>query len=261
MDDYTRERVADGLDTRVIGRRLLWYETLPSTNDLAVRLAELGEPEGTLVVAEAQTEGRGRLGRAWVSPRGGVWLSAILRPGFAAPRAPLVGFAAAVAAARAIRETARLEARVKWPNDVLVDGAKVVGVLADAGAGGEFVVLGVGINANVPATALPEGVGYAATSLAERRGEPVDRATLVRTLLRELERGYGALRRGEIGLVLAGWRELAETIGRPVRVRGAARAFDGLAVDVDDAGALLVRLADGRVERVVAGEVTVRRTE
>src|SRR5579864_1131231 len=132
MDEYTHERLG-ALDTRTIGRRLRWYTTLPSTNDLAMRLAELGEPEGAVIVAEEQTEGRGRLGRAWASPRGGVWLSVILRPGLAVSQLPLIGLAAAVAAACAIRESTGLVARVKWPNDVLVQGAKVAGILAEAG--------------------------------------------------------------------------------------------------------------------------------
>ncbi|HLJ58317.1 MAG TPA: biotin--[acetyl-CoA-carboxylase] ligase [bacterium] len=258
MDEYTSERLAGALDTRRIGRRLRWYRTLPSTNDVAMRLADLGEPEGVVIVAEEQTAGRGRLGRAWASPRGGVWLSVILRPGLAVSQVPLVGLATAVAAARAIGESTGLAARVKWPNDVLVRGAKVVGILSETGSGAAWVVLGVGINANVPRVLLPKETGYPVTSLAECSGGPVDRVGLVRTLLCEIEKAYDALQDEGAGPVLTAWRELSETIGRVVRVHGATREFEGLATDVDADGALLVRLPDGRVERVVAGEVTVR---
>jgi BirA family transcriptional regulator, biotin operon repressor / biotin---[acetyl-CoA-carboxylase] ligase len=258
MDEYTRERLVGALDTRTIGRCLRWYRTLPSTNDLAMHLADLGEPDGAAIIAEEQTEGRGRLGRPWASPRGGVWLSVILRPRLALSQVPLIGLAAAVAAACAIHESTGLVARVKWPNDVLVQGGKAVGILAEAGSGAAWVVLGVGINANVPRLLLPEETGYPVTSLAECCGGPVDRVALVRTLLREIENAYGELQREGGDPLLRAWRELSETIGRVVRVEGTARAFEGLATDVDGEGALLVRTADGLVERVVAGDVTVR---
>ncbi len=258
IEDYTREGIAENLGTRIIGRYIRWHEVLPSTSDLAMSLAEIQVPEGTIVVAEEQTAGRGRLGRPWASPRGGVWLSVILRPGLPPPRAPLVGLAAAVAAARAIRTTTGLLARVKWPNDVLVDGRKVVGILLDAGPGAEWVVVGVGINANVPRSALPADAQSPAASLQDLLGGPVDRGVLVRALLRELERGYEELRAGGAASALRRWREMADTLGRIVRVETPAGAIEGMALDVDDAGALLVRRRDGEVHRVIAGDVKVR---
>jgi len=260
VEDYTREGIVDNLGTRVIGRHTRWHETLPSTNELAMRLAEIQVPEGTVVVAEEQTAGRGRFGRAWASPRGGIWFSVILRPRLPVAQLPLVGLVAGAAVARAVRTSTRLPARLKWPNDVLVEGRKVAGILAEAGPRAEWLVLGIGINANVPLAELPQD--YPATSLTERAGAPVDRGQLAREVLRELDRAYDELQEpgGSVG-ALRKWREMADTLGRTVRVDGAADSFEGLAVDVDDAGALLVRLADGRVERVVAGEVTLRGLE
>jgi BirA family biotin operon repressor/biotin-[acetyl-CoA-carboxylase] ligase len=256
MEEYTREGIADNLGTRVIGRYIRWHDTLPSTNDLAMSLAEIQVPEGTVVVAEEQTAGRGRLGRPWVSPRGGVWLSVILRPGLPLPVVPLIGLAASVAAARAIRTATGLLARVKWPNDVRVEGRKVVGILLDAGA--DWVVVGIGINANVPREALPGDAGYPVASLQDLAGRPVDRGGLVRVLLRELERGYDELREGRHLPTLRRWREMADTLGRVVRVETATGAIEGVAADIDERGALLVRRRSGDVERVIAGEITVQ---
>jgi BirA family biotin operon repressor/biotin-[acetyl-CoA-carboxylase] ligase len=261
LQAYTRDGVADRVETRVIGRCIHWHETLPSTNDRAIDLAESRAPEGTVVVAEEQTAGRGRLGRPWVSPRGGVWLSVILRPDLPLPRVPLIGLAASVAAARSILTTTGLAARVKWPNDVLVGGRKVVGVLLEAGAEGEWVVVGIGVNANVSHAALPKGAGYPATSLQELLGRPMDRVALLQALLGELERGYDGLRLGDTPSVLRRWREMSDTLGRNVRVETAAGAIEGVAADIDGEGALLIERRGGAIQRVVAGEVTLREVE
>ena len=246
------------LGTRVVGRYVRWHDSIPSTNDLAMRLTEIPVPEGTVVVADEQTAGRGRRGRAWVSPRGGVWLSVILNPALAPDRLPVVGFAAAIAAGRAIRKTTGLLARLKWPNDVLVHGKKVAGVLTEAAPTPGWVVAGIGINANVPHDALPQEPGYPAASLAGLLGKPVDREALIRTLLRELDRSYTMLASAGVEGVLRRWREMAETPGLAVRVEMAAGTICGTAVDVDEAGALWVRLADGTTRRVLAGDVQLR---
>ncbi len=283
MEAYTHDGIADGLETRTIGRYIRWHDMLPSTNDLAKRLAEVQVPEGTVIVAEEQTSGRGRLGRPWVSPRGGVWLSVILRPRLPLAHVPLIGLAAATAVARAIRVTTGLLARVKWPNDVLVDGHKVVGILVESGTGAEWVVVGIGINANVPRRALPVGTGYPVTSLELALGQPVDRGVLVRTLLREFEQRYDELQAGGVLATLRRWREIADTLGRVIRVEAPLRptllphggglaheggqagrggragtVIEGVAVDIDESGALLVKPRDGTLQRVVAGDIALR---
>jgi len=258
VEEYTREGIGENLGTRLIGRHIRWHDTLPSTNDLAASLAEIQVPEGTVIVAEEQTAGRGRRGRPWTSPRGGIWLSIILRPPLPLPQAPLIGLAAATAVARAIRVTTGLLARVKWPNDVLIEGRKVVGVLVEAGPGAEWVIVGIGINANVPRAALPAETGYPATSLEEALGHPVDRGVLVRTVLRELERKYDELCGGGALRIVRTWREMADTLGRVVRVETGGAVLEGSADDIDDSGALLVRERDGVVHRVIAGEIVIR---
>lgn len=260
-DEYTRERVAEDLGTRALGRYIRWHGILVSTNDLAKRLAEIPVPEGTVVVAEEQTAGRGRLGRPWTSPRGGIWLSVILRPDLPLALVPVIGLAASIAAARAIRATTGLPARVKWPNDVRIDGRKVGGILVEAGPGGEWAVVGIGINANVPQSALPQDAAYPVTSLLEVLGHSMDRAVLVRALLLELERQYDELRVAGAAATVRRWREIADTLGRVVRVDIGGTALEGLARDIDESGALLVQQPDGTCQRVIAGEITVREVD
>lgn len=255
-----QDRVLADLGTRLVGRYVRWYDSVPSTNDLALRLTEIPVPEGTVIVAEEQTAGRGRFGRAWASPRGGVWLSVILSPGLPPDRIPVIGFCAAIAAAQAIRKTTGLLARLKWPNDVLVEGKKVVGILAEAPPGAAWVVVGIGINANIAQDALPvpEGAGYPATSLQALLGQTVDREALIRSLLREFDGGYAVLKSVGVPGVLRRWREMAETLGRAVLVETPNATIDGTACDINEAGALVVRLGDGTLRTVVAGDVRVR---
>ena len=243
------------LGTRLIGRHLRWYQSLPSTNDLALRLTEVPVPDGTVVLADEQTAGRGRLGRRWASPRGGIWFSVILRPGLPTQEVPLIGFAAATATASAVREVTHLPARVKWPNDVLVDGRKVAGILAEAGAGSEWLVIGIGVNANIPADALPQSIAHPATSLQAALGHAVDREALIAATLRGLECEYESLTWGGARETLRRWRELTDTLGRPVRVEMTGGVLEGKAHDIDETGALLVRTMDGRIHKVLAGDV------
>jgi len=257
VEEYTLDRTLSNLGTRTIGRYARWHATLPSTNDLAMDLIKIPVPEGTVIVAEEQTAGRGRMGRTWASPRGGIWLSAILRPGLPLARVPLIGLAAAIAAARAIRETTRLLARVKWPNDVMIDGRKVVGILLETAPDAEWIVIGIGVNANIAPGALPVRTGFPATSLEAILGHPVDRGALLRALLQGLDRGYERLRSGEVPPTLSAWREMSETLGHPVRVELPDGVVDGVAEDIDDTGALLVRRGDGTLAKVFAGDVGV----
>jgi BirA family biotin operon repressor/biotin-[acetyl-CoA-carboxylase] ligase len=255
---YTAECIASGLSTRAIGRYIRWHDTLASTNDLAKRLADIPVPEGTVILAEEQTAGRGRLGRPWVSPRGGIWLSVVLRPDLPLVRIPLIGLAASIAVAGAIRATTGLLARIKWPNDVLIGGQKVAGILVEAGPGADWVVVGIGINANVARRALPDGTAYPVTSLEAALGRPVDRCALVRVLLLELERQYDDLRATGAAPVVRRWREITDTLGRRVRVEIACEEIEGLAADIDERGALLVQREDGTRQYIIAGEITVR---
>jgi len=274
-DRLIPEELSWGLTTAVVGRRLSSYAATDSTMDVAHRLVAAGEPEGHAVFAESQARGRGRLGRTWQSPAGqGIYVSVILRPAVSLASAPLLTLLAAVALVETIRETAGLEARIKWPNDVLlgdrkvaprsgtpVDGdgyRKVAGILTELHAELNRVraaILGIGLNVNTPRTALPKF----ATSLAAARGARCDRLAVARGLLTALDRWYGDFTRHGPSRLLAAWRDASMTLGRRVRVACQDRSVDGQAVDVGDDGTLIVRTDTGRKETITAGEVLIVR--
>jgi BirA family biotin operon repressor/biotin-[acetyl-CoA-carboxylase] ligase len=236
-------------------RRIQWYAEVTSTNDVATRLAERGAEEGTVVVAHAQSAGRGRLGRSWASPPGaGLYVSAILRP--AAAWAPLVTIAAGVAVAEAVAEATGLVPALKWPNDVYVGERKLAGILAEAGSaatGVQYVVLGFGIN--LMRGGYPPDVAARATSLEEELGRSIDRGLLLAACLAHLAARCEDLRQGRASAVIASWRARARpSFGRRVEWRSGPDLVRGVAEGLDDSGALLVRTDDGLV-RVLSGEV------
>ena len=235
--------------------RLAWYEQVPSTNDLAAVAAEQGAVEGAVVAANTQTAGRGRMGRSWSSPAGaGVYVSAVLRP--SAQVVPLLTIAAGVAVAEGVQAATGLDPRVKWPNDVCVGPRKLAGVLAEAGssAGGvQHVVLGFGIN--LLTAAYPPDVATRATSIEIELGRPVDRGLVLAECLAALADRYAALHRGEGHSVTSAWRtRAAESLGRVVEWDGDGGTHRGIAHDIDESGALLVRAPAG-VVRIMSGEV------
>ncbi len=256
------------------GSPLFYFHSIGSTNDLAARLAAAGATEGTTVAAEAQTEGRGRLGRTWFSPPGaGLYASVVIRPddgprqppgaggaaGAAARMMPLpsaLTLAAGVALAEAVRESTGLAAEIKWPNDLVVRRRKLAGILAEASARGaalDYVVLGFGVN--VRAATYPPEVESRATSIEAELGRPVDRGLLLATTLVRLAACRGALRSGAMADVLDRWRALSPSAaGAPVEWQGSDGAVTGRTAGLDADGALLVE-RDGRVGRVVAGEL------
>ncbi|OFW50398.1 MAG: biotin--[acetyl-CoA-carboxylase] ligase [Acidobacteria bacterium RIFCSPLOWO2_12_FULL_68_19] len=234
------------------GRRILWYPEVPSTNDVATVLAERGAADGCVVAANAQSAGRGRHGRRWASPAGaGLYVSTVLRPGRHAMRALTI--AAGVAVSEGIQAATGLEVGLKWPNDVYAGDRKLAGVLAEAADAIEYVVLGFGIN--VMPAAYPPDIAARATSLEDELGRVVDRGLLLAECLSALARRYGDLRGGRTGAVIEAWRRRAgRTLGRRVRWEAAGSAIEGVAENIDDTGALLVRTPAG-VVAVTAGEV------
>lgn len=250
------------LKTRLIGSSIEYHARIDSTNDLAKSLAKQGAPEGLVVVAEEQTKGRGRRGRSWASPFGlGIWVSVLLRPATPPFEAPKTALLAALAVARAIEETAGIEARVKWPNDVLVGGKKVAGILVEMDAELDEVrslVVGAGINVNVPVHELPEEVRALATSLLEATGRTVDRVALLSKFLFHLEAYYFQWLEAGFGPILTALRQKAAYLGQPVQIVEATRRWEGVAVDIAPDGALLVREGSGAVVPVYAGDVSLR---
>lgn len=243
------------------GASLERFESLGSTQDVAKERAAAGAPEGTVIVAGVQGRGRGRLGRHWFSPPGGLWFSVVLRPQVAASRISGITLMAAVAVAKAIGGTTRLDAGIKWPNDILLGGRKVAGILTEASVLGyrvNFVTLGIGINANVDVDAFPHDLLMPATSLAAELDREVDLDELLTACIKALGEEYERFAASPPGL-LEEWRRRSVTLGRRVRVTQSGSVVEGEALDVDEAGALLVRDDRGDVREVRAGDLTILR--
>lgn len=233
------------------------YRTVGSTSDIARRLAEGGAPEGTLVMAEEQTSGRGRFARAWASPRGGLWFSVVLRPPLPPARMHELAFAGAVGVARGLRAYPGVKAGIKWPNDLVYEGKKLGGILVEIGArGGKtvFAVMGVGLNVNVNPSDLSSEAAAVATSVQAVLGRPVSLERVLAAVTGELETAYRGWLEEGFASILAAWRELCTCLGRPVTVRTANAVWRGVAVDVDESGALLLDTGQGK-KRLLAGEV------
>lgn len=261
--------IADGLGTQVIGRRIDSHETIDSTNLEAKRIAAEGAPDGTVVVAEEQGVGRGRLSRPFFSPPGkGIWFSVLLRPDFLLPQeAPKFTLLAAVAVARAMKSF-DLTPAIKWPNDLLYEGKKLVGILTEMSAELDrigYVVIGTGINVNIAEDEFPEELREVATSLAIMKGEKLPRVKFLQAVLRAMDDLYVKVRQQGFAPVLTEWREYSITLGQKVRVIGAREgvdSFEGVAKDIDEDGALLVETdGDKKLRRVVAGDVSIRKKQ
>lgn len=258
------EEIQNGLATRWLGRIVHWLEETDSTNRVALDLARSGAAHGTAVVAEGQTAGRGRLGRSFHSPPFcNLYTSIVLRPTLSTAEAPTAILAAALAVADTVAGELGDEQRVaiKWPNDVLVDGRKASGILVELGAEATrvaFLVLGIGVNLNVDPASFPEEFRSRATSLAAATGGPIDRAAFTRSLYGTLERVLDAHARDGFDAIRPGFEAHFRMRGQAVRVTDLGGAeIGGRVSGIDADGALLLETADGRRERVVAGDVTL----
>ena len=256
-------RIRATLGTGVFGRNLVILPRVGSTNDVAKDLATQGAPEGTVVLADEQTAGRGRMGRRWLSPPGTCLLCSILfRPELPPTQIQQLTMLCSLAAADAVRQVAGLPVALKWPNDLIVGiraWRKLAGVLTETGVVGEqmqFVVVGIGINVNVPPESLP-ALSPDATSILAETGQPVDRVALLVALLAGVERRYEALQAGESPH--QEWAARLATLGQAVKAITSEEALTGVAESVDEGGALLLRTPDGMLRRLLAGDVTLDR--
>src|SRR6185503_11742770 len=243
---------------KVVGRDIRVFEQTNSTNDIIEKLARDGVRDGVVVFAESQTRGRGRLGRPWLSPpRRGLWFSVLLRPDLRPQGATQLTVAAAVALVRAIHEETGLSPEIKWPNDILVRGRKVAGVLTELAAELDHikhVTLGIGVDVNLTASEFPPDLRNLATSLKLECGRHVNRIELAAAILRELDRAYAQIRAGQFEGLANEWQEHCSTLGRRVTIHIGTRALQGHAESLDHDGALLLRTDHGRLERIIGGD-------
>jgi BirA family biotin operon repressor/biotin-[acetyl-CoA-carboxylase] ligase len=247
--------IATNLGTKFIGKKICYFDTLASTMDYAEELGLKNAPEGTVVVSEAQTKGRGRMNRQWASLKyKGIYLSLILRPKILPNATPVLTLLCAVAVCDAITEVCGLEPKIKWPNDILIHNKKAAGILTELNAemdAVKFVVIGLGINVNNDAHQLVEG----ATSLKDQKKDVVSRVRLLQEILRCIEEKYLLCQKKGSAFILEQWRAYSLTLGKRVRIASHHTHKEGQAIDVDSDGALLVRTDSGLIERVTAGDV------
>ena len=259
LDRLSPSEIEATLRTARLGRPIVFEREVDSTNRLARDLAIAGAVEGTIVVAESQTAGRGRKGRSWFSPPGvGIYLSLVLRPRFQPAEAPKTTLLAGVAMAETLLPVVANRVTIKWPNDVLAGGKKVAGILVEAAADIDaiaYMIVGVGLNVNTPPGGFPEELQDRATSLAAEIGSPVSRADIIAGFLERFEREYDRVGREGFGPLIRRWRELSDMTQRRVRVHSFGGPLEGVITGVDDEGILLLKTADGVVERVIAGDV------
>lgn len=257
MSDLSPASLRRRLRTKLIGQNILYYAVTSSTMDMAKQAIRDGAGEGTIVITDHQTAGRGRLGREWLSPpESSILLSIVLQP--KRDELPRLNMAACLAVAQSIEKLTGLRPTIKWPNDVLIDGKKVSGVLIESDFQGDsvnYAIVGMALNVNLDPSSIPE-ISETATSLKELLGRGVSRLEVLESLLSEFEELYSALRRGEP--IDKEWRRRLETLGKEITVRCGQDVREGYAESVDEDGNLLLRLEDGSLVTITAGDVTLK---
>lgn len=259
-DRLEESRLKAAFAGRAFGRSLRLYDSVGSTQNEARTWAAAGAPHGALVLAEEQKAGRGRMGRAWHSPRGkGLWMSLVIRTGLTLEQAPQVALVTAVAVCRAIRQTTGADARLKWPNDVLVDGRKVAGILVELQASGarmQSLIAGIGISVNLGREDFPEELRMKATSLRLVTERAIDRTGLAIQTVHSLEEMIGFYLKEGFAPVASLWEALSDTLGNRVLVETPLGQVSGIAVRLDDSGALVVRMDNGEERKLYSGDLT-----
>jgi BirA family biotin operon repressor/biotin-[acetyl-CoA-carboxylase] ligase len=248
---------------QTIGRDIRVFQETTSTNDVVEKLARDGVNEGVVVFAEAQSKGRGRLGRKWLSPPGkGLWFSVLLRPALRPQAATQLTVASATALRRAIAAQTGLNPEIKWPNDILLGQRKVAGILTELKAELDrvnYLILGIGVDVNLSPSDFPPDLSKTATSLSAELGRPVSRADLAVAVLRELDADYARVKANGFAAIAEEWESHCTTLGRNVSITIGERQIRGRAESLGDEGALLLRTEHGHLERIVGGDVTLEK--
>jgi BirA family biotin operon repressor/biotin-[acetyl-CoA-carboxylase] ligase len=252
------------LKTQSIGKVIHYQDELGSTNTALLELGEKGASEGTVVIADKQTEGKGRLGRTWISPPGAnLYISILLRPKISAADSPLFTLLASLALKETIDNTGVTNTNIKWPNDIQIEGKKVAGVLTEMRSKREtvdFIVVGIGVNINMERDYINSEMGEVAgiaTSIKENLGEDIDRAKFTADLLLELEKWYQIFSNKGKSPILREWTRAWGDLNKRVRVSiEEEREFEGTALGIDDSGYLLVKRDNGAISKIIAGDVS-----
>ncbi len=248
------KEVTQGLNTKIIGKNLYHYKTIDSTNLFAKKLVKEGIEEGIVVVSDVQSSGRGRKNRTWSSPKGGLWFSIVLYPNISPKRGMLVTMASSVAVAEGIKVITGLNSVIKWPNDLLINGRKVCGILTELDAEMDkinYAIIGIGINVN---NRLDIELKKIATSLMKEIGTSISRVKLLRSILKSFDANYNKLILGDYDSIKASWLSYSNIIGKKIQVQDEKKVINGKVVDVDDSGCLMLKTKRGTV-RIISGDI------
>jgi len=265
-DALLKAEILNNLKTEKWGKEVLFtFDEVDSTNALAKEFAASGKPEGTVVIAEKQLQGKGRLGRTWDSPKGkGIWYSGVLCPKIPPTSAPQISFVLAVGMVRALEKALGVKAGIKWPNDILINKQKVAGILTELSAEIErvnYIVFGIGVNVNQSKEDFPEEFRETATSLSIALDRLVSRVQVFQAMLEELEKIYNQYLENGFSFVIEEWKENSVTLGEDVLVIMAQEKIEGKAIDVDKEGFLIVRDNNNALHRIIVGDVSLRNSQ
>lgn len=260
-DILTQTIVEDKLNTEYIGRKIIHYDSVESTNNEVKKIAQK-EEEGLIIVAEEQTKGKGRLGRNWTSPKQkGLWFSILLKPNISPSDAPKITQIGAAAISKTISDI-DIKTEIKWPNDIIINSKKVCGILTEMS--GElnkvnYIVIGIGINVNIDKNEIPNDIKEIATSLKIEKNNKIDRRILLANILNNFENLYEELKNnGNINSSIDICRKDSSLIGKKVKVINGGKEKIGLALNINDEGQLLIEYEDGKIENIISGEISIR---
>ncbi|HXV37960.1 MAG TPA: biotin--[acetyl-CoA-carboxylase] ligase [Nitrosopumilaceae archaeon] len=253
--------VSDGLETNLFGKRIYYFNTINSTQNFATELASRPQENGTLVIAEKQTQGRGRLNRKWTSPSGGIWISVILRPEFEISASTLFPIISSLALSLAIEKVLKIKPKIKWPNDLTVHDKKVAGILVDASVESakiDYLILGVGINFKIDVKEIEKTIknsgNYYGVATLVNKNSKTSPVQLVQAFLLELERLYNLFLYGNSDYIIKQWTKRSSTIGKTVSIASSSGPIHGRAVKIDKDGALVIS-SKGKNQRVLVGDL------
>ncbi len=256
--------ISDGLQTDIIGRKIYYFDKIDSTQNFALGLAQKPHENGSVVIAQRQTQGRGRLNRKWVSPKGGIWMSILLRPNFEPSYTSLFPMITSLALSVSIEKTLKIKTELKWPNDLTIKGEKIAGILIDASIESnkiDYIIIGIGINFKIKPETVTKSIksnqrNYGITTLIKKdqKGNPVE---LVQQFLLELEQSYNRVVSNSIEQIRKEWTRRSSTIGKNITATTTTGILKGKAIGIDKTGALLLS-NKGKVQRLLAGDITYK---
>lgn len=265
MSEYNTlncEEIRENLNTKYIGREILFFDKIDSTNTKAKEFSNMGKNQGTIIIADEQTKGRGRLGKSWSSPKGeGIWMSIILKPEIEPKEATKLTQIAAAAVWEGLNKIG-IETKIKWPNDIVLNGKKVCGILTEMS--GEqnklkYIIVGIGINVNTDSSKFPEEILNSATSLKVETGKRIKRETLIAMILNSFENLYEEfIKKDSVETVMKICKEKSALIGKEVIVMMKDQQKEVKAIDINEDGELLVKDREGNITKIISGEVSVR---